>query len=107
VSQQQREALEQLLRDAPLDLGGEVAEQRIIFEEMMAAIPVPADVTTSSATLGGIPVVNVEAADADTEWVIFYLHGGAYALTDRGKALLPALQQITLWAQEHLVEDPT
>jgi DNA-binding HxlR family transcriptional regulator len=27
-------------------------------------------------------------------------------LTDRGKALLPALQQITLWAEEHLVEDP-
>jgi DNA-binding HxlR family transcriptional regulator len=30
----------------------------------------------------------------------------SYALTDRGKALLPALQQITLWAQEHLLEDP-
>jgi monoterpene epsilon-lactone hydrolase len=80
VSQQQREELQQLLRDAPLDLGGEVAEQRVIFEEMMAAIPVPADVTTSPATLGGIPVVNVEAADADPEWVIFYLHGGAYAI---------------------------
>jgi acetyl esterase/lipase len=25
-------------------------------------------------------VVNVEAADADPEWVIFYLHGGAYAI---------------------------
>ena len=66
MSQQQRASLEQLLRDAPLDLGGEVAEQRIIFEEMMAAIPVLADVTTSSATLGGIPVVNVEAADCST-----------------------------------------
>jgi DNA-binding HxlR family transcriptional regulator len=31
----------------------------------------------------------------------------SYGLTDRGKALLPALQQITLWAQEHLVDDPT
>jgi len=45
VSQQQRDALDQLLRDAPLDLGGDVAEQRVIFEEMMAAIPSPADVT--------------------------------------------------------------
>jgi monoterpene epsilon-lactone hydrolase len=80
VSQQQRDALDQLLRDAPLDLGGEVAEQRVIFEEMMAAIPVPADVTTSSASLGGIPVVNVEVAGADPERVIFYLHGGAYAI---------------------------
>jgi hypothetical protein len=57
VSQQQRDALDQLLRDAPLDLGGDVAEQRVIFEEMMAAIPVPADVTTSSGSLGGISVV--------------------------------------------------
>lgn len=31
----------------------------------------------------------------------------SYALTDRGKALLPALPQITLWAEEHLVEKPT
>ena len=80
MSQQQREALEQLLRDAPLDLGGEVAEQRIIFEEMMAAIPVPGDVTTSSGSLGGIGIVNVEAAGADHAKVIFYLHGGAYAI---------------------------
>jgi monoterpene epsilon-lactone hydrolase len=80
VSQQQRDALDQLLRDAPLDLGGDVAEQRITFEEMMAAIPVPADVTTSSGSLGGIDVVNVEAAGADHAKVIFYLHGGAYAI---------------------------
>lgn len=31
----------------------------------------------------------------------------SYALTDRGKALLPALERITLWAQEHLVQDET
>jgi epsilon-lactone hydrolase len=80
VSQQQRDALDQLLRDAPLDLGGEVAEQRIIFDEMMAANPVPADVTTSSGSVGGIPVVNVEAAGTDHASVIFYLHGGAYAI---------------------------
>jgi monoterpene epsilon-lactone hydrolase len=80
VNQQQRDALDQLLRDAPLDLGGDVAEQRVIFEEMMAAIPVAADVTTSSGSLGGIPVVNVEAAGADHASVIFYLHGGAYAI---------------------------
>jgi DNA-binding HxlR family transcriptional regulator len=31
----------------------------------------------------------------------------SYALTERGKALLPALEQITLWAQEHLADDLT
>ena len=80
MSQQQRDALDQLLRGAPLDLGGEVAEQRIIFGEMMGAIPVPDDVTTSSGSLGGVGVVNVEAAGADRAKVIFYLHGGAYAI---------------------------
>ncbi|MGA2013174.1 MAG: alpha/beta hydrolase fold domain-containing protein [Solirubrobacteraceae bacterium] len=80
MSQQQRDALDQLLRDGQLDLGGDVAEQRVIFEEMMAAIPIPADVTTSSGTLGGIPVVNVGVAGADPNRIIFYLHGGAYAI---------------------------
>jgi monoterpene epsilon-lactone hydrolase len=80
LSQEQRAALDQLLRDGPLDLGGDVAEQRVIFEEMMAAIPVPADISTSPASLGGIPVVNVEVAGADSSAVVFYLHGGAYAI---------------------------
>jgi acetyl esterase/lipase len=82
MTQQQRNDLDQLLRDGPLDLGGDVAEQRAIFEDMMAAIPLPADVTTSPGCLGKIPVVNVkpEVAGADPERVTFYLHGGAYAI---------------------------
>jgi monoterpene epsilon-lactone hydrolase len=80
VSQEQRDALDELLRHAPLDLGGDVTERRIIFEEMMAAIPLAADVVTSPARLGGIPVVNVEVEGADAAKVMLYLHGGAYAI---------------------------
>jgi len=29
----------------------------------------------------------------------------SYALTERGKALLPALEQISIWAQQHLPAD--
>jgi DNA-binding HxlR family transcriptional regulator len=29
----------------------------------------------------------------------------SYALSDRGRALIPALEQIALWAQEHLPAD--
>ena len=29
----------------------------------------------------------------------------SYALTDRGNALIPALAEISLWAQEHLPEE--
>jgi epsilon-lactone hydrolase len=80
MSQQQRDALDALLRNAPLDLGGDVAERRVILKAMMAAIPVPAGVTTSSASLGGIGVVNAEVAGADHASVIFYLRRGAYAI---------------------------
>jgi DNA-binding HxlR family transcriptional regulator len=31
----------------------------------------------------------------------------SYALTERGRALIPALAQISLWAQEHLAQDET
>jgi DNA-binding HxlR family transcriptional regulator len=31
----------------------------------------------------------------------------SYALTDRGRALMPALEQIALWSHEHLVQDET
>jgi DNA-binding HxlR family transcriptional regulator len=31
----------------------------------------------------------------------------SYALTDRGAALMPALEQIALWAREHMVQDET
>lgn len=31
--------------------------------------------------------------------------GVTYALTDRGRALMPALEQIAMWAQEHLPEE--
>jgi acetyl esterase/lipase len=80
MTQQQRDTLDQLLRDGTLDLGGDVAEQREIFEEMMAAIPLPADVTTTPGSLDQVPVTNVEVAGRKPERVIFYLHGGAYAI---------------------------
>jgi epsilon-lactone hydrolase len=35
MSQDQKDALDARLREAPLDLGGDVTEQRTIFEEMM------------------------------------------------------------------------
>ncbi len=31
----------------------------------------------------------------------------SYALTSRGQALIPALEQISLWAEEHLVDNET
>jgi monoterpene epsilon-lactone hydrolase len=48
--------------------------------QMIAAIPLAGDVVTATGTLGGIPVVNVEVAGVGSGDVVFYLHGGAYAI---------------------------
>ena len=80
MTQQQRQALDELLRHGPLDVGGDVAEQRAIFHEMIASVPLPEDVSAKPDDLGGVPVVVVETPDLDPSTVILYFHGGAYAL---------------------------
>jgi acetyl esterase/lipase len=81
MSLSQREELDQLLRKAPLDLGGELAEQRRVMEEMMAAIPLADDVETGEAELGGVGALTVETTTtAGSSRVVLYLHGGAYSL---------------------------
>jgi hypothetical protein len=45
---------------SPFDPSGDVHEQRPLFEKMIAAAPVPADVVTTAGQLGGVPVIRVE-----------------------------------------------
>lgn len=80
MTRQQRQALDELLRHGPLDVGGDVAEQRAIFHDMIASVPLPDDVSVKQDELGGVPVVIVETPDPDPTAVILYFHGGAYAL---------------------------
>ena len=80
MSQQQRQALDELLRHGPLDIGGDVPEQRAVFHDMIASIPLPEDVTTTPGRLGGVPVLTVETPGNDPSAVLLYFHGGAYAL---------------------------
>jgi acetyl esterase/lipase len=80
MTQQQRQALDELLRHGPLDVGGEITKQRAIFHEMISSIPLPADVSAKQGELGGVPVVTVETPELDSSRVVLYFHGGAYAL---------------------------
>lgn len=80
MTRQQRQDLDEILRHSPLDVGGDVAEQRAIFHGMIAAIPLPDDVSAKQDELGGVPVVIVETPDLDPTAAILYFHGGAYAL---------------------------
>ena len=80
MTQQQRQALDEILRHGPLDVGGDVAEQRALFHEMISSVPLPDDVSAKQGELGGVPVVTVETPGLDPSVVVLYFHGGAYAL---------------------------
>jgi acetyl esterase/lipase len=87
MSKQQRETIDQMLRHGALDLGGEVDEQRLLFAELLSAVPLPGDVRTEEAALGDVPVVTIPVDGTIPTGTILYFHGGAYAL---GSAALSA-----------------
>jgi epsilon-lactone hydrolase len=76
----QLHVLDEMLRNGPLDLGGEVQEQRHVFVEMVTAIPLPDDVRTTTGELGGVPAVTIDIDGISSSGVILYFHGGAYAI---------------------------
>ena len=80
MSKQQRDTINQMLRDAPFDLGGDVSVQRPLLEQMLTAHPLADDVRTTPGELGGVPVIFIEIADTEPSGVIFHLHGGGFAL---------------------------
>ena len=80
MTAQQRDMIDQILRNAPFDLGGNVAAQRPLLDQMLTAQPLPADVRTTPANLGGIPVVFTDIAGVEARGTIFHVHGGGFAL---------------------------
>jgi len=80
MTQQQREAVAGMLRASPLDPAGDLREQRPLFDKMIAAVPVPADVVTTPGQLGGVPVISVDVPGTTTDGVILYFHGGFFAI---------------------------
>ena len=80
MTQQQREAIAGMLRASPFDPAGDLNEQRPLFEKMIAAAPVPADVITTPGQLGGVPVISVGIPGTTTGGVILYFHGGFFAI---------------------------
>jgi len=80
MTQQQRETVAGVLRASPFDPAGDLRGQRPLFEKMIAAAPVPADVVTTPGQLGGVPVVYVDIPGTTTDGVILYFHGGFFAI---------------------------
>src|ERR1700734_2019929 len=80
MTAQQRDMIDQILRNAPFDLGGDVAVQRPLLEQMLTAQPLPTDVRTTPGDLGGIPVIFIDIAEVEPRGTIFHIHGGGFAL---------------------------
>jgi acetyl esterase/lipase len=80
MTAQQRDMIDQILRNAPFDLGGDVAAQRPLLEQMLTTQPLPADVSITPGDLGGIPVIFTDIADVEPRGIIFHIHGGGFAL---------------------------
>ncbi|MGB6455217.1 MAG: alpha/beta hydrolase [Streptosporangiaceae bacterium] len=84
MTAQQRDMLDQILRSASFDLGGDVAAQRPVLEQMLTSYPMPADVRSTPGDLGGIPVVYVGIVGVEPRGTIFHIHGGGFALGSAG-----------------------
>src|ERR1035438_6288677 len=80
MTAQQRDMIDQILRDAPFDLGGDIAAQRPLLEQMLTSQPLPADVRTTPGDLGGIPLIFIDITDVEPRGTIFHIHGGGFAL---------------------------
>jgi monoterpene epsilon-lactone hydrolase len=78
MSEQQRTALDAMLRQVPLDLTGDLAALRSGFEEMMRHIPVAGDIRKTGIAVGGVDAIEVSVDGIRSASVILYFHGGVY-----------------------------
>jgi epsilon-lactone hydrolase len=80
MSKEQREQLDQIMRNGPLDIGGDPIEQRALFVQMLTSRPLSEDVETSEGTLGEIPIFTITVKGATTDNVLLWFHGGWYVM---------------------------
>jgi len=82
VSIEQQEVLDAILRKGALPVDSDVSEQRRLLRELTSAQPLPADVTVTAATLGGVPTAEITIDGIEPRPVVLYFHGGVYVIGD-------------------------
>jgi epsilon-lactone hydrolase len=79
---EQRATLDAILRQSAFPVGSSVDEQRRLFREAVSAQPLPADVTVTTAALGGVPTAEITVDVIDPRHVVLHFHGGARVISD-------------------------
>ena len=82
MSTEQQETLDAILRQSAIPVDSDVGEQRRLLRELTSAQPLPADVTVTSAKLGGVPTAEITVDGVEPRHVVLYFHGGVYVLGD-------------------------
>jgi epsilon-lactone hydrolase len=82
VSTEQRETLDAILRQSAFPVGSDVNEQRRMLRELLSAQPLPAEVTVTGASLGGVPTAEITVDGVEPRHVVLYFHGGVYVMGD-------------------------
>jgi hypothetical protein len=65
VSAEQRENLDAILRQSAFPVDSDVNEQRRALRELLSAQPLPADVTVTAASLGGVPTAEITVEESN------------------------------------------
>jgi monoterpene epsilon-lactone hydrolase len=82
VTTEQRETLDAILRQSAFPVDSDVSEQRELLRAAVSAQPLPADVTVTAATLGGVPTAEITVDGVEPRHVVLYFHGGVYVMSD-------------------------
>jgi monoterpene epsilon-lactone hydrolase len=93
VTHAQLLALNGALSASPLDISGDLATQRVLFEQAYAPpAPYPADVAIEESVIGSVPVVSVDLASDSTSGVILLAHGGAFVVGTAAGSIAMAIR---------------
>ena len=82
MSTEQQENLDAILRQGALPVGSTVDQQRQLLKDLVSAQPLPAEVTVTAATLGGVPTAEITVDGIEPRHVVLYFHGGVYVIGD-------------------------
>jgi acetyl esterase/lipase len=82
VSFEQRKTLDAILRQSAFPADSDVDEQRRLLKELLSAQPLSAEVTVTTAVLGGVPTAEIAVDGIEPRHVVLYFHGGVYVMGD-------------------------